>query len=186
MAVQWNWLDVVLVVPLLYWFYQGFRKGLLWELFSLLGVAIGLLLALKLGQYAVDYFQSFIERFPFGMFLLYLLLFVSAFWLVLLIGKLVERFVKAVRLELLNQIAGGLLAVLKGGLLLSMILWMIGRFSLLDAELRSGSLLFPMLEPMAPWLYQNIGDWVPIFKNVIADLEQLIYRLVNQLDATQN
>lgn len=153
------------------------------ELFGLFGVLAGLLLALKAGRLAVDYLQQFVQRFPLGAFLVYILLFLMTFWLVLLLGKLVQRFMKAARLDFINQLAGGLLALGKGGLLLSLLIWLTGRFELYHPAWSRQSVLIPVLEPVAPWIYQQIGDWIPFFENIIGDLEDLIERLLRKIDA---
>ena len=182
MSEHWHWVDILIALPLLFWFYQGFKKGLVLEVFGLLGVAIGLLLALKAGGMAIAYLQDFVQRFPLGAFLVYALLFLLTFWLVLLAGKLIQRFLKAARLDFLNQMAGGLVATLKGVLLLSLLLWLCNRFELFPPSVAEQSALMAYLEPVGPWFYQQVGDWIPMFENIIGELESVIDKLLKKVE----
>ena len=50
-----NFLDIILIVPLLYGLYAGFSKGLIKQLTGLIGIVLALLFSIKLSGIATQF-----------------------------------------------------------------------------------------------------------------------------------
>lgn len=118
-----NFIDVLLIVPLIYAGYKGFKHGLIIEVFTLLALFVGL--------YAGIHFSDFIAEFlktSFGWDSEYLpvisftLIFLAIGAMVFFAGKTIEQMVKVVNLTPLNKFFGVFFAVLKMLYILSVIL----------------------------------------------------------------
>ncbi|MFH2095610.1 MAG: CvpA family protein, partial [Bacteroidota bacterium] len=140
-----NYFDIIVLIPVLWFGYKGFTKGLV--------VEIATLAALLLGIWGGTGFSGVLSRFmtntlgwtseyiPVIAFALTFILIVIA---VHLVARLVTKLVKAVSLSFLNRIAGALFGAAKVVLLISMLLVMLNQIdsksSFLPEKMRSGSL----------------------------------------------
>lgn len=109
-----NYLDIVLVLPLIIGGWRGFKKGFIIEIFTLLALLVGL--------YAGIHFSDFIAgilRKNVGMtsdyvpIVAFTLVFLGVGAMVYFAGKLLERAVTAVALSPLNKFAGLVFGLVK-------------------------------------------------------------------------
>ena len=76
------WLDIVLAIPMAWFLYKGFKKGLIFELSSLIGLVVGIYCSIKFSKYVstligieseysilVAFFVTFIGVFLLSLFL---------------------------------------------------------------------------------------------------------------------
>src|ERR1043165_3057900 len=103
-------LDIIGITLLLLFFYRGFRKGIIVALFSMLGVLLGMICALKLSHSLAGYlFAKGWVTSAWAQIISYVFLFAGVILLVRLGARLIERTFEAIMLGLVNRIAGGLL-----------------------------------------------------------------------------
>ena len=165
-------LDLFGVIILLLSFFQGFRKGIVVALCSLLGVVLGMLAALKLsgalGSYLME--QGWVTS-AWAQIIAYILLFTGVLLLVRLIARLVESALKAAMLGLVNRIVGGILYAFIGAFIWSSLLWIANRAHFIEPETIAASKTYDYFVPIAPWVFANIGTVLPFAKDVFSDLE---------------
>jgi membrane protein required for colicin V production len=153
-------------------FYRGFRKGAIVALCALVGVILGVLAALKLsGALGAFLLERGWVTTAWVQLVSYLILFFGVIWLVRLLAKFVEGLVEAVLLGLVNRIIGGLIYVFIGAVCWSALLWLANRAHLLSPEIIAASKAYPYLEPLAPWVFARIGEFVPFAKGVFSSLD---------------
>ena len=157
-----NYVDIILLVPIIWFVYQGFRKGFVIELASLV--------ALVLGIYAALYFSDYAAEFLIGHFNMgskyvpvvsFIITFIVIVFIVYSIGKLLEKLIDLVALGFLNKLAGGIFGLLKGVVLISVVLMIINQFSdhFISEEKKERSMLYEPIEGVAPMLWESIRDW---------------------------
>ena len=56
-----NYIDIILLLPLLYGAYRGFSRGLIIEVATLLGLLLGVYIAIKFSGYTEDILRHFIK-----------------------------------------------------------------------------------------------------------------------------
>lgn len=102
-----NYLDIILVIPLIIGAWRGFKKGFIIEIFTLLALLVGL--------YAGIHFSDFLSgllRDHLGMtseyvpIIAFTLIFLGVGAMVYFAGKLLERAISVVALTPLNKFAG--------------------------------------------------------------------------------
>ena len=117
------YIDVILIVIILYFFYKGFRKGLIQVIGGLVGLAAGAYFA---GKYA-DFFgdTAWIKFISFSM------IFLLANRLTAMVFYLVDKFFSFVAiipgLKSINRLAGGLAGIIEGAIVLGIILYVAQR-----------------------------------------------------------
>ena len=157
-----NTLDLIILIPLLFWAWQGYKKGLI--------ISVASLAALILGLYFAFFFSDFTaarlnEYFKIDKAYLAIIAFVVTFVVVvlaiILIGKVLQKFINILMLGFLNKAAGAVFGVLKGALYLSILIWVINFFDpgshLIKQQYREGSLLYKPVESFGPLLYSRLN-----------------------------
>lgn len=125
-----HWIDITLLIPLLLALWRGFRRGLVLELSTLIGLFLGIFAGIRFSSYAADILQSKLEiesaHLPILSFAVTFLAVVIA---VFILGKVLERIIKIMALSLLNKLAGALFSLSKVALILAIILVLFSRFN---------------------------------------------------------
>jgi len=147
-----NYIDIIILIPALWFGYKGFTHGLIRELVSLA--------ALILGIYAAFVFTDFVEKWinnpniPKDAY--FAITFIVVLIAVFLLGKLVEKIVKLVIPAFLNNLLGGLFGVAKVIVFFSAILFLIHSIDsknvILTEEVIEKSFTYKYIEPVVPYL----------------------------------
>ena len=156
-----NPFDLILGLCLGYGFVQGFRKGLLIELASLIALVLGLWGAFLFADLAKSQLELYATLNPVLLNTIsYLLVFIIIVFGVSFVAKILTKIIKLVALGLLNRITGAIFGILKIGVFLSATLLAIEQvnvmITLLDSEMIAGSFLYTPLLEMGDFLF----DWI--------------------------
>lgn len=154
------YLDLFICVLLLWAVFNGWRNGFLKEVFSILGVIVGLMIAISLYFYvASDYFK--ISGSETNQFLNIVAFFIL--WIVLplglgLIANVLTTAVKGMMLGIPNSLLGALLSVAKFAILISCILNMMGSLHILDKKVIRNSRLYEPAINIMPFVKEQAQD----------------------------
>lgn len=109
-----NFVDIILLVPIAWGAWKGFKKGLIIELFTLLALLVGIYAAINFSDFTAEKINGSIEMedkyLPVVSFTLTFLV-VGA--LIFFAGKMVEKMVQVVNLSTVNKLLGLFLGAVK-------------------------------------------------------------------------
>ena len=153
-----NLLDILIIVPLLLFAWNGYKKGLIIELASLAALVIGLYMAFFFSDFAAGLLNDFFDiDQKYVAVLAFILTFIAVLFLVMAVGKIVQKFVDILLLGFLNKLAGAVFGMLKGALLLSILIFVINYFDfgeyIIKKDTREKSIFYEPVESIAPALY---------------------------------
>ena len=156
-----NSVDIILGVLLLLAFVSGFRKGLFVTLASLIGLVAGVYGAVYFSDYAGAYISKWFdlseEMTKWASFAVTFLVIVFALNFV---GKFLTKIADFTALGLLNKLLGGVFSTLQYAFILSVIFLFFNSSNLtgyiISEEKKEGSILYPKIEVLAPWLLPTI------------------------------
>jgi membrane protein required for colicin V production len=123
-----NWLDVLLVLPLLVGLVMGLIRGFISEIIAVVVVILGVLGA-KLGAGAFSGFLLTHFAWPQGVcdVVAYTLLFLTIAIVLAIAAKLINKLLKTIHLSWLNRIAGGLFGLCKYGIFVLLAVFVMDR-----------------------------------------------------------
>lgn len=173
-----NLVDVFIGVILLLGFYNGFRKGLIVELTSLLGLILGIFGAYYISKYHGLYIGQWLD---WGDEYLRITTFLVSFLLIViivsLIGKLITKLMDVVALGLINKVLGGLFGLLKFALFMSILLLL---FNIINSEVKlvqqetlDESFTYPILNGLSETVWTRLVELSQDNKELIDDLPDL-------------
>jgi membrane protein required for colicin V production len=147
-----NYLDILILVPALWFGYKGFTHGLIRELAGLA--------ALILGVYAAFAFSDLVEKWinhpsiPKEVY--FAITFLGVLIAVFLLGRLAEKIIKLVIPEFINNLLGGLFGIAKVAVIFSVVFYFINsvdsKHVILKETTIEKSFTYKYIEPIAPKL----------------------------------
>jgi membrane protein required for colicin V production len=147
-----NYLDIIIIIPALWFGYKGFTHGLIRELAGLA--------ALILGIYAAFVFTDLVEKWinhptiPKEVY--FAVTFLGVLIAVFILGRLVEKIIKLVIPEFVNNLLGALFGVAKVMVIFSVVIFFIHSIDskqvILTEKAVEKSFTYKYIEPIVPYL----------------------------------
>ena len=147
-----NYFDIIIIIPLLWGAYKGFKKGLVIEVASFVALFLGVWGGVKFSAVSAKYLG---EMFEISEKIMPLISFSVTFIIIVIavfaLAKLLQKFIKLIALGLVNKIAGGAFGILKFTLIISVVLNIVNtvnnQIEFIDPEMEDSSLLYkPVLK----------------------------------------
>jgi len=166
-----HWLDIILVVILLIFFFMGWKMGLIKGAFSLIGLVGGIWFA---GMWAGNLDDALISRWLSGS-TSYYVSFLAIILVTLLIAYIIAHFVGKVTqfgfLSSVNSIGGMAVGLLIGAFIAQAGIMALWNVSFLKAPIRNSSLV-DVIRPVTGWtvtLLPDTPDWLKNAKDFLID-----------------
>ena len=158
-----NFIDVLLLVPLIYAAWKGFKNGFVIEIFTLLAFFVGIYAGINFSDYAAELLTD-----EFDLETMYVaptaftLTFLVVGALVYFAGKAIEQLIKVVALSPLNKGAGMLFGFLKMGYILSVILIIVESYDekkeFFKDETKTSSLLYKPVKDLGMYTLPGVQN----------------------------
>jgi len=159
-----NYFDIIIIIVLVWSFYSGYKKGIIYMLISFLAIIIGLYAAIHFSYLVVGKLGNWMGKDPDQLKIIsYIVTFAIVFGLMHLVGKILDKFLEAIALGFMNRLAGGVVSVAIKVVVLSLILWLFDQ----------GNQIFPIVKQETldeSKLYHPIKDLSPV---ILVNLEKL-------------
>lgn len=159
--MDYSHVDIVLLIPLVFALIKGFRKGLILEIASLVGLILGIYAASEFSHLINDWLK---EEFDFDQ---NLVAFGLTFAIVLIgvhfLGKLVEKLVKLVAMGWLNKLGGSAFSLIKWSAILSIVLLIFDKinssYPIVDDEPLNNSFLYEPIKDFTPTILPFLEEF---------------------------
>ncbi|MBR4146326.1 MAG: CvpA family protein [Bacteroidales bacterium] len=168
-----NYLDIIIALLLIGFGIGGWRKGIIIELTTLLGLGLGLYGAFHFSDFTANKLVEYVEIDPKYLHLIsFIVTFIVLSVLVNLLGRLVAKLVKAINLGFIDKLGGFLIGLAKGLLicsLLVMLLNVLNHKGIVKEDTKQESLLYPYVEQAVPYVYQGFDIVKEAVQNATPD-----------------
>ena len=140
-------IDIMCLLFVVGGFYMGYSKGIIKTVFSVIGLLFGALAAFKFAPAMTQFLEtSFNSTNPLMFLAGFALSFVLAMFLIRLVARGLEGAFKTANINVLNQLAGGVLFAALMTVLFSVLLWFGEQAHLVNQEARLTSKTYPILK----------------------------------------
>lgn len=159
-----NYLDAVLGIILIVSAINGFSKGFVEELAGLVALVLGIWAAIHFSDLVGEFLTTtFNMTFRHLHIVAFIVTFIGVVILVHIIGSIVNKMVKAIRLGFLNRLAGLAFGAVKGALILSVLLVVFDKIDkdvhIVSAETKAESRLYTPIRNFAPGIFPFLDFW---------------------------
>lgn len=165
-----NFVDVLLIIPLLYFAYKGFKNGLIIEVFTLLALLVGIYAGIHFSDGTAKMMKE-----NWGMTSEYLpviaftLTFLAVGAMVFFGGKFLEKVVDITGLSIANKMGGIAFAIIKGGYILSVLIVLIESYDeigdFVNEETKTNSLLYVPVKNLSITTIPHLQESTIFLKN---------------------
>lgn len=182
-----NFVDIIIIVPLVYAAWVGFRKGLIIEVFTLLALLVGIYAGIHFSDWTskliVDNIEMEVKYLP---VIAFTVTFLAVGAMVFFAGKMIERMLKMVNLSPINKILGLFFGVIKMVYTLSILIILIETYDerggFIPKDLKEESLFYnpvritasatiPAIEESSIWLKNSVNS--TLFEEYDIDLDEV-------------
>ncbi len=158
-----NILDIILLICFIPALIQGFRKGFISQVISIISIIVGVWLSARFANLVSAWIGQYIQGSEQVLRVIsFALIFIAAVALLAIVGRLIEGTVKLVMLGWLNRLLGVAFALLKAGLIIGLIIMAFcslnETFEFVKEETLNSSVLFPPLKKLAYDVFPYLKD----------------------------
>lgn len=157
-----NWLDVILLLPLLVGLVRGLMRGLVSEIIAILAVILGVLSARLWANPFSEWLQNLFSWTKEACDITaYILIFLATAIVLYFLARLVTKTLKLVQLGWANKVLGGLFGMLKYGIIVLIAVFVLDRTNqsshwLDDSPIVQSSIVYPRF---VQWEQTLISDY---------------------------
>lgn len=179
-----NALDVILIIPLAYGAFTGFKKGFIKEISTLIGFVLAIIVARYMSPGLA---QLLIPKFQWDTAVVQLVAFVILFVGVLAattsLAYMLSKLMRAMKLGLVNRVLGAIFGTVKYLLLLSTIIYFINMidivFHLEDSSITKESFLYQPVKQSLDMLmpYLNLGQFEQMITDGVNEVSELVPKI---------
>jgi len=158
-----NWIDIVIIVLLIFGLARGFINGFIKELASLLALILGIWGAIKFSTFTAGRLYDYFDMTgPYVGIIAFMVTFIIIVVIIHFLGLLLDKFVETISLGFLNSLLGLVFGVLKSALILSVIFVVLNainvRHHFLPEEKIEQSKFYNPIADIAPAIFPIIGE----------------------------
>ena len=151
-----NFIDILIIVPTIWYAFKGFRKGLIFELAGIVALIAGTWIAINFSNKTADIIGltgKYVDIIAF------IITFAIVIFLVYIFAKFIEKIVTFVIPEFLNNIGGAVVGGFKIVLIISILLYFINsldKFELfIKKDKKESSLFYKPVISIAPLIFPD-------------------------------
>ena len=160
-----NWLDVVWLIVIVFFLIRGAMRGLFREIFGLLGILVGLIVAVNYSEEVGNVIRGEITRLSpqVAKLISFAIIFVGIALIGGLMGLVFHGMSKYSLVKGIDRGGGLILGLLEGGLVCSVILVFLTIFPLAENidRWKKDSTISPYLMKIGPFVYDSMASIVP-------------------------
>ena len=158
-----NYFDIIIIIPLIWGAYKGFKKGFIIEIASFIALGLGVWGGIKFSAISAKYLS---EAFDISEKIMPLISFAVTFILIVIVvfmlAKMLQKIISMIALGFINKAAGSLFGMLKFGLIMSVIINFTNiinnQINFIDPEMKSSSVLFEPIGKVAQIIIPGLKD----------------------------
>lgn len=163
-----NYIDIILVIPMLYGIIRGFYRGFVLELTGLVGWIAGAIIAIKYHHLLESFLiKQFSLTSPYDSIIAFVVTFLIVVLFVFIVGKLTTRLINYIALTSINRILGGILGLVKWGFIAGILVFIFNYvfdyFNILPKDVLDKSFLYEPVLNVIEGVVNKLGIGTKVF-----------------------
>ncbi len=154
-----NWLDIVIIVLLLFAVWQGWRQGVITQILGLAALALGIFLAWRFGGAIGSWLGMDSTTARVAGFAIVLVVVIVG---VVLLGRVTRGLVRITGLGVFDNLLGVLFSALKMALFVGLLMMITDAFgpdvTIISADIRDGSVMYRVVDGICDVVFPFVRD----------------------------
>ena len=183
-----NYIDIIIILLLLFASYKGLKRGLIKELVSLISLILGIYIASNFSFFLDSYLsKSFPKYGDFVSITSFIIVFLIVVVSLKLAGILISKLAKSLQLGIINRVLGLLFAASKTLLIISFILFELNHLSnqfgtIIPEDQKSESVLYEKVLKIIPITSPVVKENLEWKEDVKLKIDEVKEEIKNRLD----
>ncbi len=170
-----NIIDIFILLPLLWGAHKGYQTGAVMTLISTVSFFLAIVLGFKFFHFTLQLIAPHTDLKNSAMpYVAFIITFVIIWFIINKLGNYLKGVLDSTVLGSFDNLIGATFGVLKLAFFVSIFLWLFNSLKTFDNTLLKGSLLFPVVEPVAPYLVSNASKVMLMGQDIIEDTKKII------------
>ena len=158
-----NFIDILIIIPVLWGFWRGFMKGVVMEVATLVAFFLGVWGGMKFSDLIAGYIREwFTTESPYVPLIAFGLVFVAILIAVFALARFIDKSMEKSPLTIFNKLAGGAFGGFKFLLILSVLFFVVDAVeksvTVIPPEIKDNSLLYRPVASVAPKVIPGLRD----------------------------
>ena len=171
-----NWIDILLIIILIFFMVKGLIRGIILEVLTLAGMVVAYLIALRQVEWAAAIIAQFIDIPPVVATALgFLLLFIGVIVVFRFVAIILHKIIKRTPVNALNRGGGVFIGSLKGVLIASLVANLIAIIPITNKAFtmkRGHSILLCPIKTVAPLLFNSVKRAIPETREFSEEIQE--------------
>lgn len=173
-------LDIVFVLLVLASFYNGYSKGIVYSILSLIAIVLGIIIAMNFSSVTSVWLNT---QFNIPQIIMptlsFILVLVAVVLAIRLVAYLVEKFLKTIMLNFINKLAGGILWVVIASMLFSLLVYLISKTGIFTENLVNSSYSYKYIVPLGPFTLKTLQALIPYLQESFQIMNSKVQEYTN-------
>ena len=168
-------LDILILLPLLWGAYSGYRKGLLMAIVAVAAFVIAVVLGFKLLHVGLEWLAPYVSGVPRSVlpYIGFSTMFFPIIFLVNKLGKMLRNSWKYTLIGSFDSIAGAIVGLFLWAFGVSVFLWLVMAIGVkISAQAQENTFVYPIVAPIAPTIISKASLVFPAGENVLDQLKK--------------
>jgi membrane protein required for colicin V production len=158
-----NFIDILIIIPVLWGFWRGFMKGVVMEVATLVAFFLGVWGGMKFSDLIAGYIREwFTTESPYVPLIAFGLVFVTILIAVFALARFIDKSMEKTPLTIFNKLAGGAFGGFKFLLILSVLFFVVDAveksITVIPPQIKDNSLLYRPVASVAPKVIPGLRE----------------------------
>ena len=159
-----NFIDIIIIVLLLWGAWKGFSNGLIISVASFLAILLGIWGAIKFSDYSATFLSShFTITSKYLKIISFAITFIIIIILVHLVARLIDKLLSAVALGFINKMSGAVFGILKYCFIISIFLIILAnidkKIHFIPENIKNNSLFYKQMTDVSMKIYPSLENF---------------------------
>ena len=167
-----NSIDILLLIPLIYGAWKGFKHGLIIEVFTLLALFVGIYVGIHFSDFTARLLREYLRlNSKFLPIIAFTITFLAVGAMVFFLGKTIEKLIKITALTPVNKFAGVFFSLLKYVYMLSTLLVIVESYdeklTFFPVKVKQDSILYTPILKVSTTTFPSLKESAIFLKNAM-------------------
>ena len=181
-----NFIDIAILIPLVYAGWKGFKYGLIIEIFTLMALVMGIYAGIHFSDYASKFLKESLEwNSEYLPVVAFTITFLAVGAMVYFGGKAIERVVRFTGLSPINKTFGIIFSIIKMGYFMSVLIVLVESYDekndFFPEETKKESLLYEPVKNLSTKTIPGITESTIFLKNALKEETEKTQMTVDQI-----
>ena len=175
-------IDIIFVILIVLALIQGYRRGLIVAVFSLISIIVGLAAAIKLSAVVANHLGHTVKVSDKWLPVIsFAIVFIVVVFLIRLGAKAIQKLTEAMMLGWANRLGGIILYAVIYITIFSVLLFYANQVKIIKPETIKGSVTYSFIQPWGPKAIDGFASVIPFFKDMFTQLEGFFSRIPGKI-----